>query len=183
MYLEFAIRILRRSALWDCCRAGSLNLIPDFFLKTSYNSPTSGCWQQTRQEQEVQLRLVCRWPEKGWVAELRVWVRSPVSLLYVMNFGESLVVSKGPKKLLCGWRAWTPTSTVCWSSQRFHPGQLGPDSVLHLDRVLVLRSHKTWHVSLSDVLKFCLSGTNRLKASGFLLHVVHSMPVYNLNMV
>lgn len=97
---------------------------------------------------------VCRWPEQGWVAELRVWVRSPVSLLYVMNVGESLVVSKGPKKLLCGWRAWTPTSTVCWSSQRFHPGQLGPHSVLHLDRVLVLRSHKTWHVSLSNVLKF-----------------------------
>jgi hypothetical protein len=99
MYLEFAIRILRSSAVWDCCRAGSLNLIPDFFLKTSYNNPTSGCWQETRQVQRSS--YVWQWPEKGWGGW--AWTLGKISsFLIILDefWGKSLVVSKGLEKLL-----------------------------------------------------------------------------------
>lgn len=59
------------------------------------------------------------------VAELGVWVKTPVSFLYIMNSGMSLVVSQGLEKLLMWMETLNSNINSLLNFPRFHPGQVG----------------------------------------------------------
>lgn len=74
-----------------------------------------------------------------------------------------------------------PVSNSLLTFPRLHPGQLGLDLVLDLDKLLVFRSHKN---SAFCLIRFAYNfpfWMNGLNASEFPSQVVHPTSVYNQN--